>query len=841
VVAAVHTEEIQSALPDRYRVLREIGRGGMAVVYLAEDVPHEREVAVKVLSPQLGTAIDGERFRREIRIAAQLSHPNILPAYDSGGANGVLFYVMPFVQGESLRKRLDRVSQLTIEDAIAITCEVADALEYAHGMGVVHRDIKPENILLQSGHAVVADFGIASVFEDNGSSRLTGTGMSIGTATYMSPEQFSGQKVDGRSDMYSLACVLYEMLVGAVPFDGPNAMAIMARHTMQEVPSIRMVRNAVPEELEAIIMQAMQKVPADRFASLGEFKEALLGGEHTATFIRSTRAYTAAYRSTHNRRRVTPSRIALGGAIAAVLLTAGILGARAVWPGGRSALAGDANANRVGVLYFADDSKNGQLRYLADGLTESLIDQLSQVSALDVVSADGVRPFRGASVPLDSISRALKVGTLVRGVVEPGDKGVKVTVRLTDPLSNTDIAKKSIDLDTTDVANLQRQVAVEVSEFLRSQLGNQVRLRDQRKSTTNGEAWMLVQRAEKQRKDADSLIAAHADAQAQLAFAQADSFLSRAERVDKGGFEAPTVRSALALAHAQSIKRDQALLASVVDSGLAFADRALATEPRDADALQHKGELLFLQYQQHLIADPGRAERVLAQAESTLTKAVSIEKNQAGAWAALSAIYARNSELQKANVAAFNAYKADAYLSSAKTILTRLFSTSYNLESFPEAMQWCDEGSRRFPREPYFVQCRLMMYLSKYKQPDIDSAWAYSRQYAALYPDSARVVPRKKAEVFVAGTLVRAGLADSARRVLLRTRATPAEDPRHDVQGYEVVVRVMLGEQDEAIRLIEDYLTVNPEHRKGFAARTVWWWRDLQGNQKFQRMIAGAH
>jgi hypothetical protein len=410
-----------------------------------------------------------------------------------------------------------------------------------------------------------------------------------------------------------------------------------------------------------------------------------------------------------------------------------------------------------------------------------------------------------------------------------------------DALSDVDLAKKSIELDTTDVTTLKRQVAVEVSEFLRLQLGDQVRLRDQRKGTTNGEAWMLVQRAEKRRKDGDSLVTASANAAAQTAFVQADSFLARAEGLDQKAAEVPAVRAKLALARAQATKSDPALLASVVDSGLTFAARALVLDPRDADALQTRGELLFLQYQRHLIADPARADQALVLAESTLTKAVSIERNQAGAWAALSAIYARNSELQKANVAAFNAYHADAYLSSARTILTRLFSTYYNLESFPEAMQWCDEGSRRFPREPYFVQCRLMMYLSKYKQPDVDSAWAYSRQYAALYPDSSRVVPRKKAEVFVAGTLVRAGLTDSAKHVLLRTRATPAEDPRHDVQGYEVVVRVMLKQQDEAIRLIDDYLTVNPEHKKGFAARTVWWWRDLQSNPKFQQLIAGAH
>ena len=156
-------------------------------------------------------------------------------------------------------------------------------------------------------------------------------------------------------------------------------------------------------------------------------------------------------------------------------------------------------------------------------------------------------------------------------------------------------------------------------------------------------------------------------------------------------------------------------------------------------------------------------------------------------------------------------------------------------------MQWCDEGHRRFPREPFFVECRLSMYLTRYKKPDVDSAWAYAKQYAELFPDTARVVPQKKAEVFVAGTIVRAGLPDSAKHVLLRTRATPQEDPHHEVQGYEVVVRVMLGQQDEAIRLIEDYLTVNPDHRRGFTARTVWWWRDLQANKKFQRMIAGEH
>src|SRR6185503_3717626 len=197
----------------------------MATVFVAEDLKHGRRVAIKVLSPELSASVDADRFKREIQIAARLSHPHILPIFDSGDANGLLYYTMPFVEGESLRKRLDREMQLSIEDALTITAEVADALSYAHSFGVVHRDIKPENVLLHGGHAVVSDFGIARVIQDAGGEKLTKTGTSIGTAAYMSPEQFSGANVDGRSDMYSLACVVYEMLVGEVPFTGPNAVA----------------------------------------------------------------------------------------------------------------------------------------------------------------------------------------------------------------------------------------------------------------------------------------------------------------------------------------------------------------------------------------------------------------------------------------------------------------------------------------------------------------------------------------------------------------------------------------------------------------------------------------
>jgi serine/threonine-protein kinase len=232
------TQQLKAALADRYVIERELGAGGMATVYLAEDLKHRRRVAVKVLRPELAAALGGERFLREIETTANLRHPHILPLYDSGDANGTLFYVMPYVEGESLQDRMAREKQLPVDDALRIAGEVADALSYAHGRGVIHRDIKPDNIMLENGHAVVADFGIAQAVSDSGGERLTQTGMAVGTPLYMSPEQSNGEPVDARSDLYGLACVVYEMLAGSPPFSGPTALAVMARHALDPVPEV---------------------------------------------------------------------------------------------------------------------------------------------------------------------------------------------------------------------------------------------------------------------------------------------------------------------------------------------------------------------------------------------------------------------------------------------------------------------------------------------------------------------------------------------------------------------------------------------------------------------------
>jgi Tol biopolymer transport system component/tRNA A-37 threonylcarbamoyl transferase component Bud32 len=280
---------LSDALADRYRIDREVGQGGMATVYVAHDIRHNRDVAIKVLHPDLGAALGAERFLTEIRTTARLQHPHILPLLDSGDAAGLLYYVMPLVTGETLRARLERERQLPVNEAVSIAREVADALGYAHGLGVVHRDIKPENILLQGGHALVADFGIALAVQTAGGQRMTQTGLSLGTPQYMSPEQAMGERtIDARSDLYSLAAVTYEMLIGEAPFTGPTVQAIVARVMSEEPRGLVSQRKAVPDYVEDAVLRGLEKLPADRWASAREFADALQGAGTSSAAHRIT-------------------------------------------------------------------------------------------------------------------------------------------------------------------------------------------------------------------------------------------------------------------------------------------------------------------------------------------------------------------------------------------------------------------------------------------------------------------------------------------------------------------------------------------------------------------------
>jgi Tol biopolymer transport system component len=343
-------DRLAPLVSDRYRIERELGHGGMGIVLLAHDLKHDRQVAIKALRPDIAQSVNADRFLREIRIAAQLQHANILALIDSGEVDGITYFVMPYVPGESLRERLDREKQLGMEDALQIAREVADALGYAHEHGVIHRDIKPENILLGSGHALVTDFGIARAISAVGS-KLTETGIAVGTPAYMSPEQGSGTgDLDARTDIYSLGCVLYEMLAGTPPYTG-SFHVVVSRKAVDPVPSIRAVRDTVPDRVERVVMKALAKVPADRFSTARQFADALSG---------DTRALDMDPRASRNRRRWM-----LAGAAAAVAFIAGmyVLIAGAPWRSSSSALLRTLNAqltSESGVEWFPSFSPDGK-------------------------------------------------------------------------------------------------------------------------------------------------------------------------------------------------------------------------------------------------------------------------------------------------------------------------------------------------------------------------------------------------------------------------------------------------------------------------------------------------
>jgi hypothetical protein len=378
---------LSAALADRYRIERELGAGGMATVYLAEDLKHRRKVALKVLRPDLAAVIGAQRFLAEITTTANLQHPHILPLHDSGTVDGTVFYVMPYVEGESLRDRIQREKQLPIGDAVRIARDVADALDYAHRHGVIHRDIKPDNILLHDGRAVVADFGIAlAASRTEGGARITETGMSLGTPHYMSPEQAMGEHdLDGRTDVYALGCVVHEMLAGDPPFTGPTAQAIVAKVMAGEPPPLSTLRRTVPEHVEDAVLTALQKIPADRFTTAGAFATALEGNPDAATMhTRRTRASDA---SSRRRRWLWP-------AVAVVLGFVALGGWIRAWSAAPAASSGQPTqlALMLPNLGGASTGPQQQIDLTPDGATLLYVGVVDGTTRTTRVGLDGSEP-----------------------------------------------------------------------------------------------------------------------------------------------------------------------------------------------------------------------------------------------------------------------------------------------------------------------------------------------------------------------------------------------------------------------------------------------------------------
>jgi len=425
-------ERLGTALAGRYAVECELGRGGMATVYLADDLKHRRKVAIKVLRPELGSLLGSDRFLHEIRVAASLNHPHILALHDSGDVDGLLYYVMPYIRGESLRQKLKREKQLSIEEALRVAGQVAAALDHAHAHGLIHRDIKPENILLHEGEAMVADFGIALAVSTAPGSRLTGTGLVLGTPEYMSPEQASGEPaLDARSDVYSLGCVLYELLTGEPPHSGATPQAVIARRITDPAPAVRRLRPTVPPNVEQALMKALAKVPADRFASAGAFATALTmrdGGQRT------------------------PS---------------------------------------VAVLPFLNLSADQENEFFADGITEDVIAQLSKIRSLKVISRTSIMAFKKRDQSLREIGNTLEVAALVEGSVRRVGDRVRIVAQLIDAEADRHLWAETYDRQLTDIFAIQTDVALQIAAALKAELSPAERNRIHREPTSDVHAYQL--------------------------------------------------------------------------------------------------------------------------------------------------------------------------------------------------------------------------------------------------------------------------------------------------------------------------------------------------------------
>jgi serine/threonine-protein kinase len=436
-------DRLDTALAARYRIERELGQGGMARVFLAHDLKYERAVAVKVLRPELAAEVGPTRFLREIQIAARLHHPHILPLYDSDTVGGLVYYVMPYIEGETLRHRLLRERQLPVDDALQIAREVADALNYAHKAGVIHRDIKPANILLDSGHALVADFGIARAIGTGESS----TGHIIGTPAYMSPEQVEeSQYLDGRTDIYSLGCVLFEMLVGEPPFKGSTLTAVIANRLTTPAPSPRSFRGMVPEAVDAAVRKAMATLPADRYSSAVQFAEAL-----------------------------TPS------ATVAIAVGAAQAIAQEVTATGKS----------VAVLPFENMSTDPENEYFSDGITDDIIAQLSKVSALKVISRTSSMQYKKTTKKIATIADELGVGAVLEGSVRRAGQRVRIVVHLVDPKTEQHLWGDTFDRQLADIFEVQSEVAQQITGALKLALSPEEKQRVEKKATGDVDAYNM--------------------------------------------------------------------------------------------------------------------------------------------------------------------------------------------------------------------------------------------------------------------------------------------------------------------------------------------------------------
>ncbi len=777
------------ALRAAYEIEAPIGRGGMATVYRARDLRHDRLVAIKLLDGDVGAALGAERFQREVRIAARLAHPNLLPVHDSGELDGELWYVMPFVADGSLRDRLAREGPLPVADVVAIARDVASALAYAHAQGVIHRDIKPENILFEAGRAVVADFGIARVLDPDGSGLTSSGGLAVGTPAYMSPEQATAHpQLDPRTDQYSLGVVMYEMLAGNAPFASSTPRAVLARHVHETPPPLRIVRPDLPPWLVAVVERALAKVPADRFSDLAVLDQALVAGP-------------SGFHPPVLERRRRWAALAVLGAIAA-----------AAWAATRPP---PPDPRRVAVLPIERAAADRDLEGAAESITADLAGGLASVESLIVSPVSDVRPLARATAA--EVRRVLNVRWLVTGRLTGSGDTVQLTADLVDTRDGRQVRSWKWRAAARTLLAVQDTASAEIARELRVRLGAELRATGRRAETRSVEAWELVQRAARRRREGRALVERDDPATARTQFAAAETLLLEARRKDPAWPEPLVEQGQLALELGRLVPPGDSAAAAAPARARALADSALKLRAGDQRALRLRGESEMSLF---LLQGAGGDSTHLAAAERDLRGAAAGDGSEKpAALALLSQVERLRGNALQAHDLARRAFEADNYLENARDVLLRLCETSLEIDRPDEARRWCEEGRRRAGDEWLFLYYRLTQLVWQ-RGPAVTSAtvWATYDTLVQTAPLQLRVL-EPEWRLLAAAALARGGLADSARRVM---REVLRKGEVHvDQRFYEAVALANLGDGAGAMRVLEDFLRRAPEMRSFVASSAL--------------------
>lgn len=818
-------DRLSRALSGRYSIEREVGRGATAIIYLAHDLKHDRPVAIKVLHPELASMLGGRRFLREIQIEARLQHLNILPLHDSGNADGLLYYVTPYIEGGSLRDRLKRDRQMPFEDALRVISDIADALNYAHEQGFVHRDIKPENILLWGDHAVLGDFGIARAIDAAGGKQITESGHALGTPAYMSPEQAAGEEhLDGRSDIYSLACVGYEMLAGEPPFSSQSARALIAKHIAEPPPSLDVLRPSTPRHVPLAIKKALSKTPADRFSTASEFKNAVIAPAADPALPRTPA------------RRLGVGLLGLALAVALSVAVAVFASRRTNSPAPAS-FSSSLAFTRIAVLYFDDRSAHGSLADLASGLTEDLIDRLQAVEDFHVVAARAVRPYAGQPISPDSLARLFGAGIVVYGDIDTLGDSVRAVVRLVDPATGVQVDRISVEAARGEPLALQREAAELLAHGLRAWIGKEVSLARQLDPTSSDLAWENFAHGRRLLWDARRLVAAGAFEEAEPWLERAEAAFREAAALDPD-WVSPQLdlgrlfgERALLILHDPDVSLAEPTPegAKWIRTGLAQAEGILSRRPEHPEALELRG---YLRFRLALFGEREHADSLMDLAVSDLTHAVQLDDKLTGAWSTLSEIYTMQGKKTLATFAAEKALEMD--VEESVSVLARLFFSSLQREAYGDARTWCEQGRKHYPESRNFLECEFtLLGWTGSTTDELTQAWGLLAHLDSI-PRLDEGKPHRR--FYVAAILARAGLADSARSVMARARSESPARVQEDLAPLEAYVRALLGEEEIAIDLLRTALA-REGLRRSFIAQHPWY-RSLRSNAEFQALVS---